>query len=241
MKIISPEDLESYVQSEEQISARLTTPLVLTFVDTDKINFERSRTGFWGWGSDKTETVNGHEAKVFGANNVELTTKTRTEHLTEEDKKRAKSNKNPLQSFLGMAEVEIKQAGADPNASASEHYSVNNPCCISPDEYFSDADLKNRDIGRPKEMTCKVQKFQPQLWLCEQYPLSLQEQVMPIVDLMAISNTHFQKLKDFITCSFPAGFQIKIEIPLFHVLNARITFGNIFAMTNSVDGIQGKC
>ena len=65
-------------------------------------------------------------------------------------------------------------------------------------------------------------------------------QVMPIVDLMAISNTHFQKLKDFITCSFPAGFPIKIEIPLFHVLNARVTFGNIFALANSIPGIQGE-
>ena len=101
MKIISPDELDSYVQSEEQISARLTTPLVLTFVDTDKINFERSRSGFWGWGGDKSESVSGYETKVFGANNVELITRTRTEHLTEEDKKRAKSNKNPLQSFLG--------------------------------------------------------------------------------------------------------------------------------------------
>ena len=63
---------------------------------------------------------------------------------------------------------------------------------------------------------------------------------MPIVDLMAISNTHFQKLKDFITCSFPAGFPVKIEIPLFHVLNAKVTFGNIFALGNSISGIQGK-
>merc|ERR1719188_1308747 len=239
MKIISPDELESYVQSEEQISARLTTPLVLTFVDTDKINFERSRSGFWGWGGDKTEAVSGYETKVFGANNVELVTRTRTEHLTEEDKKRAKSNKNPLQSFLGMAEVEVKQAAEADNSQQSEFFSANNPCCISPAEYFDGGtDLRDRDIGRPKEMTCKVQKFQPQLWLCEDYPLSLQEQVMPIVDLMAISNTHFQKLKDFITCSFPAGFPIKIEIPLFHVLNARVTFGNIFALTNPISGIQ---
>ena len=109
MKIISLEELESYVQSEEQISARLVTPLVLTYVDTDKINFERSKTGFWGWGSDKTETVNGYESKVFGAHNVELITKTRTEHLTEEDKKRAKSNKNPLQSFLGKRRFTLRR------------------------------------------------------------------------------------------------------------------------------------
>lgn len=173
MKIISPDELDSYVQSEEQISARLTTPLVLTFVDTDNIEFERS-SRFWGWGSDKTENINGYDAKVFGANNFELITRTRTEHMTEDDKKRAKSNKNPLQSFLGMAEVEIKQA-VEANTE-SEHFSVNNPCCISPDEYFGGEDLKTRDIGRPKEMAQKVQKFQPQLWLCEDYPLSLQEQ-----------------------------------------------------------------
>ena len=241
MKILSPEDLESYVQSDAQISNRLTNPLVLTYVDTDKINFERSRSGFWSWGSDKSETVSDYDCKVFGANNVELVTKTRTEHLTDEDKKRAKSHKNPLQSFLGMAEVEVKQAALDAGAATSsanaEYFSVNNPCCISPDEYFSDKDLEGRDIGRPKEMTRKVQKFQAQLWLSEDYPLSLQEQVMPIVDLMAISNTHFQKLKDFITCSFPAGFPVKIEIPLFHVLNARITFGNIFGLNDPVEGI----
>ena len=34
---------------------------------------------------------------------------------------------------------------------------------------------------------------QAALWLCEDYPLSLQEQIMPIVDLLAISNTHFQE------------------------------------------------
>merc|ERR1719322_2060228 len=108
----------------------------------------------WGWGGDKSETVSGYETKVFGANNVELITRTRTEHLTEEDKKRAKSNKNPLQSFLGMAEVEVKQAAAaESDRSQSEFFSANNPCCISPAEYFDGAaDLGERDIGRPKEM-----------------------------------------------------------------------------------------
>ncbi|OPJ74089.1 hypothetical protein AV530_013464 [Patagioenas fasciata monilis] len=44
---------------------------------------------------------------------------------------------------------------------------------------------------------------------------------------MAISNAHFAKLRDFITLKLPPGFPVKIEIPLFHVLNARITFSNL--------------
>ena len=55
------------------------------------------------------------------------------------------------------------------------------------EEYFnSRAELKNRDIGRPREENTKVQTFNAQISLCDDYPLSLQEQILPIIDLMAI-------------------------------------------------------
>lgn len=64
--------------------------------------------------------------------------------------------------------------------------------------------------GRPKDQTTKTQKFKATLWLAEEFPLSLPEQVVPIIDLMAASNAHFRKLKDFITLQLPAGFPVKI-------------------------------
>lgn len=39
---------------------------------------------------------------------MELVTKTRTEHLTEADKIRHKTSRSPLQSLLGIVEVEEK-------------------------------------------------------------------------------------------------------------------------------------
>ncbi|MEQ2226997.1 hypothetical protein ILYODFUR_033155 [Ilyodon furcidens] len=63
--------------------------------------------------------------------------------------------------------------------------------------------------------------------MSEEHPLSLVEQVTPIIDLMARTSSHFARLRDFVTLKFPPGFPVKIEIPLFHVLNARITFGNV--------------
>ncbi|XP_046395544.1 ankyrin repeat domain-containing protein 13D isoform X3 [Ischnura elegans] len=235
MRMASPEELHCLQQNERAISARLTTPIVTTYIDTDKISFERNKSGIWGWRSDKTEPVNGHDCKVFGASNVELVTKTRTEHLTETDKVKARSPRTPLQSFLGIAEVEEKQAV--PESNNEEFFSIGNPCNISPEEYFSDVDLNGKDIGRPKEINTKIQKFKATLWLSEDYPLSLQEQIMPIVDLMAISNSHFAKLKDFIQMQLPSGFPVKIEIPIFHVLNARITFGNIFGLEEEIQGV----
>ena len=86
-----------------------------------------------------------------------------------------------------------------------------NPTSITKEEYFSElVDLGERDIGRPLDQTTKTQKFKATLWLCENYPLSLQQQVVPIIDLMSASNAHFKKLRDFITLQLPAGFPIKI-------------------------------
>lgn len=230
-------DMSLMKPSDDAIAARLTNPVVTTYVDTEKISFERNKSGIWGWRSDRAEVVNGYEAKVFSASNVELITKTRTEHLSEADKQKSKgkSSKTPLESFLGVAEEHNKKQGATNGDVSSLIY---NPSSITKEEYFNrHVELGDRDIGRPIEQSKKTQKFKATLWLCENYPLSLQEQVVPIIDLMAASNAHFQKLRDFITLQLPAGFPVKIEIPLFHVLNARITFGNINGCDAAVEGV----
>lgn len=186
--------------------------------------FIRTKSGFWGWRTDKAEVVNGYEAKVYTVNNVSVITKIRTEHLTEEEKKSYKADRNPLESLLGTVE---HQFGAQGDLT-TECATANNPTAITPDEYFNqEFDLKDRDIGRPKELTIRTQKFKATLWMCEEFPLSLVEQVVPIIDLMARTSAHFARLRDFIKLEFPPGFPVKIEIPLFHVLNARITFGNV--------------
>ncbi|XP_063769296.1 ankyrin repeat domain-containing protein 13A isoform X2 [Pseudophryne corroboree] len=222
--------LDSMQPAEREVSKRLTSPVINTSLDTTSIAFERTKSGFWGWRTDKEENVNNYEAKVYSANNVNVVTKTRTEHLTEEEKSRYKADRNFLESLLGTVE---HQFGAQGDLT-TEFATANNPTAITPDEYFNpDFDLKNRDIGRPKELAIRTQKFRGTLWMCEDFPLSLVEQVTPIIDLMARTSSHFAHLRDFITLQFPPGFPVKIEIPLFHVLNARITFGNVNTCTRA--------
>ncbi|NXD50785.1 AN13A protein, partial [Corvus moneduloides] len=132
---------------------------------------------------------------------------------------------SPLESFLGTVEHEC---GAQNTSRTTEYAATNNPTAITLEEYFNpEFDLKGRDIGRPKEVTIRTQKFKATLWMSEEFPLSLMEQITPIIDLMARTSAHFARLRDFITLEFPPGFPVKIEIPLFHVLNARITFENV--------------
>lgn len=220
--------------SEEHVASRLTSPIVSTHLDTRNVAFERNKCGIWGWRSEKMETVSGYEAKVYSATNVELVTRTRTEHLSDQDKLRSKGGKTPFQSFLGMAQQHSSHSGAP----VQQAPSPTNPTAISPEEYFDPSfSLESRNIGRPIEMSSKVQRFKATLWLSEEHPLSLGDQVTPIIDLMAISNAHFAKLRDFITLRLPPGFPVKIEIPLFHVLNARITFSNLCGCDEPVSSV----
>ncbi|KAM4579010.1 ankyrin repeat domain-containing protein 13A [Fundulus diaphanus] len=216
--------LESMQPAEQEVAKRLTTPIVNTYLDTKDIAFERCKSGILGWRTDKTEVINGFEAKVFSVNNVNVVIRTRTEHLTDEEKARIKSERNVLESLLGTVEQHISAQG---NLTL-EFATATNPTAITPGEYFNpDFDLGDRDIGRPIELTIRTQKFKGTLWMSEEHPLSLVEQVTPIIDLMARTSSHFARLRDFVALKFPPGFPVKIEIPLFHVLNARITFGNV--------------
>ncbi|EPY81862.1 ankyrin repeat domain 13 isoform 3-like protein [Camelus ferus] len=121
------------------------------------------------------------------------------------------ADRNPLESLLGTVE---HQFGAQGDLT-TERATANNPTAITPDEYFNEEfDLKDRDIGRPKELTIRTQKFKATLWMCEDFPLSLVEQVIPIIDLMARTSAHFARLRDFIKLEFPPGFPVKIASPL---------------------------
>ncbi|XP_072293862.1 ankyrin repeat domain-containing protein 13D isoform X2 [Eucyclogobius newberryi] len=236
--VLSPRDAPSLLAamqpSQENTAQRLTSPIVSTHLNTRNIAFERNKSGIWGWRSEKTEVVSGYEAKVYSATNVELVTRSRTEHLSDQDKSRSKGSKTPLQSFLGIAEQHTAHNGSNVSQCASPH----NPTAITAEEYFNpEFNLNGRDIGRPIELTSKVQRFKATLWLSETHPLSLAEQVTPIIDLMAISNAHFAKLRDFITLRLPPGFPVKIEIPLFHVLNARVTFSNLCGCDEPVSSV----
>uniref|UniRef100_A0A1A9UR25 ANK_REP_REGION domain-containing protein n=1 Tax=Glossina austeni TaxID=7395 RepID=A0A1A9UR25_GLOAU len=267
------------------VRARLNAPVITNNIEMEKISFERNKSGIWGWRSEKSEVINGYNCKVYGASNVEFVTKTRMDHLSDEQIKvikklfnllelkvlivsyflQAKTSRTPFHSFLGIAEEEyitspdlVNYRERDPsphteelneNGEAAAALTVNNSQnsgvnssknIITPQEYFSpEIDLNGRDIGQPRKLNTKIQRFKANLWLCEDYPIRLQEQVLPILDLMStMASPHVSKLKDFITMQLPSGFPVKVEIPLFHVLNACITFGNVFGMTTPVENVS---
>ncbi|OWA49949.1 putative Ankyrin repeat domain-containing protein 13B [Hypsibius exemplaris] len=193
--------LQSAIPTDAVLQQRMRTP------------FERARSGFL-WRSDKVEEVSGHACKVFAASNVTFVTRSRTEHSPITTRRRCgKSLPKPAERLFSSASKGPVD-GTEPSLATepdvplvSEEQRIFNPTTVTCEEYFDESvELGDRDIGRPKHAN---------LWLCDEYPLSLREQVLPVIDMMASTNAHFAKLKDFITLHLPSGFPVKIvfQIP----------------------------
>jgi ankyrin repeat domain-containing protein 13 len=69
-------------------------------------------------------------------------------------------------------------------------------------------------LGKPKEEHIKTNAFNANLWISESFPLNLREQIFPVIDLMAVKNAKFLRLKRFIEMQMPSGFPIRIKIPV---------------------------
>lgn len=253
MKLITQNEIGEFLEpTDNEVGNRLTKPIRTTFVDTEKISFERAKSGIYGFRSDRVENVNGYECKVYVANTVEVLTKCRTEHLAFSDREARQEESGGLANMAAVNRIagikEMVVANPFANVQLDEKYK-RNPYKLTLCEYFNhvqktkqvppapvstpveptDPQLNSNDvsevnmgssemdIGIPREMNIKMKVLKAHLWLSDQFPLSLPEQVLPIVDLMAISSSHFVKLRDFIACRLPSGFPVKIGIFSFKI------------------------
>lgn len=59
-----------------------------------------------------------------------------------------------------------------------------NPYVMSIEEYFNPRLHPGKDVGHLRQMTSRTQKFSATVALSDEFPLSLQDQVLPIINLM---------------------------------------------------------
>lgn len=91
-------DIAGIPPTRESVAARFNAPATSNRVDMEKIYFERNKSGIWGWRSDKTESINDYECKVYAASNVEFVTRARTEHLNESQARVSRPNLAPVRT-----------------------------------------------------------------------------------------------------------------------------------------------
>ena len=104
---------------------------------------------------------------------------------------------------------------------------------LTVEEYFSPSTCTKKDIGRPQIIKEKRQNFKGSAWITEDCPISLVDELIPILDILCNFNDipWFDSLRQMLKL-IPKGFPIRLDVPLFYVLTARVTFQNI----NSPEG-----
>lgn len=220
--------LNEYRQSPGSMDDRLRNTISTTYIDVDNIGFERTSRGFLSWftSGEGNETVDGYDCKVLNASNVHLVTKRRFDHLSPEARQR-----------LGQEEASESKAVASFKKMMSTNKTDENTHRDLFEEGLTAEEYLNPnfefeagcDIGKKREVVKRSNGFKATLWMADEYPLSLHDQIIPIIELMAVNSPHFARLHKFIRLQLPAGFPVKIEIPLFHIVSARIAFQNINA------------
>ena len=70
--------------------------------------------------------------------------------------------------------------------------------------------------------------FKGSAWITETAPVSLVDELIPILDILCNFNDipWFESLRQMLKL-IPKGFPIRLDIPLFYVLTARVTFQSI--------------
>ncbi|PIC41899.1 hypothetical protein B9Z55_009158 [Caenorhabditis nigoni] len=231
--------LNEYRQSPGAMDDRLSNTISTTFIDVDNIGFERTSRGFLSWftSGEGNETVDGYDCKVLNASNVHLVTKRRYDHLSAEARERLAqeeaSESKAVASFKKMMSTNKSDENTRRDLFAEG---------LTAEQYL-DANFEFEpgcDIGKLREVVKRSNAFKATLWMADEYPLSLHDQIIPIVELMAVNSPHFARLHKFIRLQLPAGFPVKIEIPLFHIVSARIAFQNINAPGKHVIPIEGR-
>jgi len=218
---------------EKAVQHRLTNPIKLSSVDPQKIKIERAKSGIWGFQSDKKENISGYDCDVYSINGVELLQRTRIEHCEENQKadgaalKRSSSSSSGVDTFGQILGVEKGTKLTDTTTKSIKQ--TYNPDGLSAEEYFNPTpETEQKDIGRPKIMKEKRQSFKGSAWITENSPISLVDELIPILDILCNFNDipWFDSLREMLKL-IPKGFPVRLDIPLFYVFTARVTFQNI--------------
>ena len=64
-----------------------------------------------------------------------------------------------------------------------------NPYGLTVEQYFNPKLHPSKDVGRMRQMTSKSQKFSATVALSDSFPLSLHDQVLPVINLMVWKST----------------------------------------------------
>lgn len=180
--------------------------------------------GVWGFRNPRVEKVSGYTCEVWKINNIELRSRTRTEHLSSTAPEEAPETFNLDEKLREVDEEMVQLRQYIPSLAPPP------PSPVTYEQYFDTSSSEHIHLGRP--LVCKDSRhsFSATVWMApptskNAFPITLQ-QLKPILQVASLSSDQLvNKLHHLIDTQLPPGFPVKAVIPILPMVSAQITFG----------------
>ncbi|XP_076441537.1 ankyrin repeat domain-containing protein 13C-like isoform X2 [Babylonia areolata] len=213
---------ESDACLEEEVSILMGSDILSAQMSTKNITFSRAQHG-WLFREDKTEMVGDFKADFYYVNGLILQSRKRREHLTPEDVQKNKAIMENIGrgSWDQSPPVERRRSMTPPSRSS-----------VTWEEYMTAPAGTPPCLARPLIAKENSKAFKATVAMSEDFPMTV-EILLDVLEVVAPFK-QFQKLRDFMMTKLPSGFPVKIEIPVFPTITAKVTF-TLFEWRNDLE------
>lgn len=174
-------DKTAAAMADDIIQEKFKMPVKRTVIETDDMKLQRATNGLFGIGKERTDEVSGYICRVFHVYDIKVNQKSRAEHL----------------AFPNVEDLNNSRNAN--NITDIEYFSATKP-----------KDLAKNDVGLARKIVVKNSHFKANVWMSEEFPCSVQRQLIPVLQLMSLVNSHFEKLSHFISINLPKGFPVQL-------------------------------
>uniref|UniRef100_A0A183BYB5 ANK_REP_REGION domain-containing protein n=1 Tax=Globodera pallida TaxID=36090 RepID=A0A183BYB5_GLOPA len=228
---------ESGLKMSDELDFQMSGDIISTHMSTRPIHFVQAKNllQFPKW-----DYVGEYKAYFYHIKRLQLITRKRREHLSQEDLKWNKEMKQWKQMFANGSvpdadqscsdEDDASMAGCSDDAegtggSASDD-SLYRPSLTPPpqpsiswSQYLRGSDELSH-LGRPIQAKVTSKDFNGTLAMSTDFPLSLNI-VLDILAMLEPVNPTMAKLRELCNARLPDGFPVRIEMPIFATIQAR--------------------
>uniref|UniRef100_X1YYW8 Ankyrin repeat domain-containing protein n=1 Tax=Capitella teleta TaxID=283909 RepID=X1YYW8_CAPTE len=203
---------ETEQEMEDEVDILMSSDIVAAQMPTKLITFSRARCG-WLFKGDKTEMIGEFKADFYSIHGLTLESRKRREHLSLEDLQKNKALLENLTkgNLMDCGEVQRRQS-LPPPAPPDESW----------EDYLASTPGKPPLFGREQMRKSSSKTFRASIAMSDDFPMSVKD-LLDVCEVIAPFK-QFNKLREFMQSKLPQGFPVKLEIPVFPTVTAKVTF-----------------
>eukprot|EP01097_Dermamoeba_algensis_P003847 TRINITY_DN2608_c0_g1_i1.p1 TRINITY_DN2608_c0_g1~~TRINITY_DN2608_c0_g1_i1.p1 ORF type:complete len:388 (+),score=34.01 TRINITY_DN2608_c0_g1_i1:383-1546(+) len=211
--------------------------------DDDSMNHQVEFIPKTGWFSSKpiTEEIEGVDAKVFQTKGVQFRSLIRSDpHVKQARIPRSLQPHQLMEKHRtmydryfdpeldweeGLVNVETEENSDTSSTASHSSYSTSSHHSHHQHHHQQHKKPPNGLVWETEKVRRNIRKFEGSAWIADEFPLTV-SQFTTLMEVYSPTNQQWKRLKDFVSMNLPKGFPVKMEVPLFYLISAKVGFKN---------------